>query len=144
MKNFKIFTFAFIICSLIPNMSFSQDYKDYIDPVWDNYYDRNPSGIESNFKGSDFIKVIEYVNFIPKLREIKGDANMFKRVLLSLDFASLRQMMITGNFYSRSKKHDDYYYLYNSYYPKIEKTIWDRYAPYLIPLMEIDGLVKLH
>lgn len=136
--------FAFIIFILISTIGFSQDYKDYIDPIWDSYYDRNPSGIESNFKGSDFIKVIENVNFIPIRNEIKGDINKLNRILLIFEFAALNQMSITGNFYSRSKKHDDYYYLYNSYYPKIEKSTWDRYAPYLIPLMEVDGLIKLN
>jgi len=141
MKRTKYFAFIFFI--FISTFGFSQDYKDYIDPIWDSYYDRNPSGIESNFNGRDFIKVIENVNFIPIRNEIKGDINKLNRILLILEFAALRQMSITGNFYSRSKKHDDYYYLYNSYYPKIEKSTWDRYAPYLIPLMQFDGLIKL-
>lgn len=144
MKKNQLVTILLIFGFLLmPKACFSQDYKDYLDPVWDNYYNSNPSGIDSNYKGSDFIKVVEYVNFIPKRTEIRGDANMLKRVLLSLDFSSLRQMRITGDFYARSKKHDDYYYLYNSYYSKIDKTIWDRYAPYLIPLMEIDGIINL-
>jgi hypothetical protein len=128
----------------ISSVSYGQDYKDYLDPTWDRYYDNNPSGIESNFKGSDFIKVIEYVKFIPRRNEINGDVNKLKQILLIFDFATLRQMSITGNFYSRSKKHDDYYYLYNSFYSKIDKNTWDKYSPYLIPLMEIDGLIKLN
>lgn len=142
MRKFK---FLFIVlCLVISYDGYSQDYKDYIDPSWERYYDNNPSGIESNFKGSDFIKVIEYVKFIPRRNEIRGDVNKLSHILLMFEFADLRQMSITGNFYSRSKKHDDYFYLYNSYYNKIEKSIWDRYAPYLIPLMEIDGLIKLN
>ena len=144
MKNFKLFIFFTVLCLFIPKTILSQDFKDYLDPKWDNYYDNNPSGIESNFSGSDFIKVIDIVNFIPTLREIKGDVNLLKRVLLTLDFASLRQMSMDGNFYSRSKKHDDYYYLYNTVYPKVEKNTWNRYAPYLIPLMSIDGVIKLN
>ena len=92
----------------MPTMGLSQDYRDYLDPKWDNYYNNNPSGIESNFTGSDFIRVIEIVNFIPTLREIKGDVNLLKRVLLTLNYAALRQMKIDGDFYSRSKKHDDF------------------------------------
>ena len=134
----------FIIILFISMHSFSQSYKDYIDPIWDNYYNSNPSGIESNFRGSDFISIVEYVKFIPTRTEIRGDVGKLKKVLLILDFASLQQMMITGNFYSRSRKHDDYYYLYNSYYPKIEKSTWDKYSPYLIPLMQVDGLIKLN
>ena len=143
MKNFKILIFTFLILLSFSNKCFSQDYKNYIDPIWDSYYDRNPSGIESNYTASDFIKVIEYVNFVPRTKEFRGDSDLFKRVLLTFGFPNLRQMMITGDFYSRTIKHDDYYYLYNSYYSKIEKAKWDRFAPYLIPLMEIDGLIKL-
>jgi hypothetical protein len=143
-KNIKSLIVLIIFCSFLPKISFCQSYKDYIDPVWDNYYNRNPSGIETNFKGSDFIKIVEYVNFIPTRSEIRGSQEKLKRVLLILGFESLQQMMITGNFYSRSYKHDDYYYLYNSYYSKIEKITWDRYSPYLIPLMEVDGLIKIN
>jgi len=143
MNNFKTFTLLLVLFVLIPKLSFGQNYKDYIDPVWDKYYNENPSGIKTNFSGTDFIKIIENVNFIPTLKEIKGEANLLKRVLLTLDFASLRQMSIEGDFYSRSRKHDDYYYLYNTLYQKIEKNTWNRYAPYLIPLMSIDGVIKL-
>ena len=128
----------------MPTMGLSQDYRDYLDPKWDNYYNNNPSGIESNFTGSDFIRVIEIVNFIPTLREIKGDVNLLKRVLLTLNYAALRQMKIDGDFYSRSKKHDDYFYLYNTLYPKIDKNIWNRNSPYLIGLMSLDGVIKLN
>jgi hypothetical protein len=72
-----------------------------------------------------------------------GDVNLLKKVLLSFSFEDLRQMSMTGNFYSRSKKHDDYFYLYNLTYKKITKEQWDKYCPYLIPLMEIDGVIKL-
>lgn len=144
MKNHKTLTLLLVLCLFVPKTGFCQDYKDYIAPEWDNYYNRNPSGIESNFTGADFIRVIENVNFIPTLKQIKGDTNKLKQVLLTLDFPSLRQMSIDGNFYSRSHKHDDYYYLYNTYYPKIEKTTWNKYAPYLIPLMSIDGVIKLN
>jgi hypothetical protein len=137
------YLFLFILLS-ISTVCFGQDYKDYLDPTWDKYYDNNPSGIESNFKGNDFIKVIDYVKFIPRRNEIKSDVSKLKQILLIFDFADLRQMSMTGDFYSRSKKHDDYYYLYNSFYTKIDKNTWDKYAPYLIPLMEIDGLIKLN
>lgn len=144
MKHLISILFFGVILSISPNFSFCQGYKDYIDPTWDNYYNKNPSGIESNFSSSDFINVIEYVNFIPRRQEFKGDVNAFKKALLRLDYSSLSQMMRDGSFYSRSKKHDDYFYLYNSYYQKIQKTTWDKYAPYLIPLMNLDGLIKFN
>jgi hypothetical protein len=121
MKNYKLFTFAVLIFLIVPNKNFSQSYEDYLDPFWVDYYKRNPSGIESHFKAIDFIKVIDHVNFIPTKKEYQGDPNIFKIILLSADFQVLRQMMISGIFYSQSKKHDDYFYLYNIFYPKIEK-----------------------
>lgn len=142
-KNLLKFIFAFFIVSNSIS-AYSQDYNEYLSPQWDNYYDRTPSGIKDNFQASDFIKIIDFVGYSPLVAYIKGDVNLFKRLLLALEFADLRQMSITGNFYSRSKKHDDYFQLYNLNYKKISKETWDRYCPYLIPLMEIDGTIKLH
>ncbi len=121
----------------------SQSYTNQIDPYWDNYYNNNPSGIESKFESNDFIRIMELVNFIPKRPEIKGDVSMFKRAILKLNYQSLNQMMIDGSFYSRTIKHNDYFYLYNSTYQKISKSTWDKYAPYLIPLMNLDGQINL-
>ena len=61
MKNIKPFELLLMLCYIVPITCFCQDYKDYIDPTWDKYYDRNPSEIVSNFQGSDFIRVIEIV-----------------------------------------------------------------------------------
>jgi hypothetical protein len=142
----KIKILLFFLLSFTLNKGFSQNYEDYIDPKWDTYYKNRPSGIETKFNSADFISVTESVNFIPVKRLnslIKGDMTLFRKVLLNLDLESLEQMSITGNFYSRSKKHDDFFYLYNSNYKQISKENWDRYCPYLIPLMELDGTVLL-
>ncbi|MGO4819742.1 hypothetical protein [Flavobacterium sp. W22_SRS_FP1] len=114
-----------------------------IDPKWDNYYNNYPSGIVDNHRGSDFINVIDKVSFIPNMRELKGDQQLIKRVILMLSPEDLNQMNITGNYYSRTIKHYDYFELYNMTYNKISKETWDRYAPYLLPLMDIDGTVSL-
>jgi hypothetical protein len=114
-----------------------------IDPKWDNYYDNYPSGIDNNYRSSDFINVIDKVNFVPNMRELKGDQQLIKRVLLMLSPEDLDQMRSTGNYYSRTIKHYDYFELYNMTYNKISKETWDRYAPYLLPLMDIDGTVSL-
>lgn len=114
-----------------------------LDQKWDNYYDQYPTSIRTNYEGTDFIKVIKDVNFSPNMREIKGDQDMFIRVILSLSLDALRQMSIDGDYYSRTKKHNDYYLLYNMNYEDISKDKWNRLCPYLIPLMSIDGIVKL-
>jgi len=115
-----------------------------IDSKWDSFYESNPSGIESNYRGTDFIKVMDAVNFIPQSSLLKKDVQLLKKALLMLDEASLKQMSITGNYYSRTIKHDDYFALYNLYYNKITKTTWDKYCPYLLPLMDLDQVVILN
>ncbi len=135
----------FTLTSIFSQSVIAQDYKDYLSPYWDSYYDNYPSNIEKAFNASDFIAIIDLTKFNPRtVSMFKGDVNLLKKTLYALDFPSLRQMSITGNFYSRSKKHDDYFNLYNLTYTKINKETWDKYCPYLIPLMEVDGLIKLH
>jgi len=132
---------AFFFISIF---SIGQSFGSQIDQYWDNFYNKNPSGIENNFQSIDFIRVMEIVKFSPKRSDIRGDVSLFKKALLSLNYQSLSQMMRDGSFYSRTIKHDDFYYLYNSTYQKISKSTWDNYAPYLIPLMKMDGIIKLN
>lgn len=132
-----------LICLLcLSTVVKSQDYKDYLSDYWNSYYDKYPSGIKDAHKASDFIRIIEYTGFIPRSKDFNKDVELLKRSLLSLDYADLRQLMIKGDFYSRTKMHDDYYTLYNITYTKITKEIWDRYCPYLIPLMKVDGVIS--
>lgn len=142
MKKYKFCILLFIL--LKSSFAFSQDYKDYLSPYWDEYYNSHPSAIEQNFQASDFINVIDYVSFSPKSSYLNGSVSLLKKCLLKLEYADLRQMMITGRFYSRTKKHDDYFQLYNLTYNSISKGTWDSYCPYLLPLMELDGTIKLH
>jgi len=134
-----------ILFLTITFIAFSQDYKDMLSSQWDKYYDNYPSGIEENFQGSDFIKIIDAVGFTPRSSSMfKGDLNLLKKVLFAFNFDALKQLSITGNFYSRTKKHDDYLQLYNLTYKSISNEMWNKYCPYLIPLMEMDGLLKLN
>lgn len=135
-----LLTFVLVTLSIF---SYSQDYKEYLSTQWDNYYNNHPSSIKDNYQASDFIKIIDQVEFSPTSSYMKGDVNILKKGLLKLEFADMRQLSITGNFFSRSKKHDDYFQLYNLTYKKLSKEDWDSYCPYLIPLMELDGLIKL-
>jgi hypothetical protein len=142
MKKAKFCILLFFI--LKSSFAFCQDYKEYLSPYWDDYYNSHPSAIEKNYQASDFINVIDYVSFSPKASYLNGSVTLLKKCLLKLEYADLRQMMITGSFYSRSKKHDDYFQLYNLTYTTISKGTWDSYCPYLIPMMELDGIIKLH
>jgi hypothetical protein len=126
-KLLIFFIFAFAICT------------SQISQKWDNYYNKNPSGIENNYSAKTFIEVINYLSFQSKTYKPDSD---FKKMLLMLPYEYLRQMMITGNYYSRTIKHDDYFLLYNMSYNEISKENWDIYAPFLLPLMEIDGVVR--
>ena len=142
MKNLRLLLFTFIFIALTVKTT-GQNQSPNIDPHWDAYYDNNPSGIENNFSGMDFIKVIELVGFIPQGPQLK-DVQILKKVLLRFDTADLRQMMITGKYFCRTFKHDDYFSLYNLYYQKITKETWNKYCPYLLPLMDLDQVVQLH
>lgn len=142
MKFLKILLFT-LICSTGPNHTFGQNQFPDVDPKWDNYYNNDPSGIEKNFKGLDFIRIIELVDFNPQSALMRKDVQLMKKMLLMLDEASLRQMMINGRYYCRTFKHDDYFALYNLYYNKVEKAMWDKYCPYLLVLMDLDDAIKL-
>lgn len=137
------FLLLILIFSVLVTRALGQNNFPDISPKWDNYYKSTPSGIEYNFSGNDFIKVIELVNFAPQSSQLQHDAQLLKKVILNLDQADLRQMKITGNYYSRTFKHDDYFELYNMYYKKLSKETWDKYCPYLLPLMDLDGVVNL-
>lgn len=142
MKKLKLLLFSLFYLGMTI-VTTGQNQSPNIDPQWDRYYRNNPSGIDNNFSGIDFIRVIEFVDFIPQSSQIK-DVQILKKVLLRFDTADLRQMMITGSYFSRTFKHDDYFALYNLYYKKISKENWDKYCPYLLPLMDLDQSVQLH
>jgi hypothetical protein len=137
----KIYFVQILIIFCFINAEAQTNYN--LDSTWDNYYNSNPSGIAQNFQSSDFINVINRVNFIPKRRELNGNQNLLIRAILMLEFDDLRQMSITGNYYSRTKKHDDYFMLYNMTYEPISKDTWNRLCPYLLPIMDIDGTLNL-
>lgn len=139
--NFTSLLAIILLCLLNTKMYSQSNFN--IDRLWDNYYNTNPSGIENNYSASDYINVIEKVNFIPVRKELNGSSQLLKRVLLTLGADSLRQMMITGNYYSRTIKHNDYFNLYNMTYSQINKDTWNKLCPYLIPLMDLDGTLNL-
>ncbi len=138
----KILEVAILVLICMTGNLKAQNVTDYIDPEWEQFYKIHPSGIENNFSANDFIKIVDKFDFVPCSKDFNHSAKFFKRVLLMLDFPSLRQMKINGLFYASSYKHDDYYTLYNLSYNKISKADWDRYCPYLIGLMSFDGLIK--
>lgn len=123
----------------------SNYYDSNIDPKWVKYYTENPSGIETNYSASDFIKVIDKVHFIPvKKLYNNNDNRLLKSALLRLDYQDFEQLKIDGKYFAITKNHDLYFEIYNSHYYKISKYEWDRLCPYLIPLMNVDGVIKLN
>jgi hypothetical protein len=137
---FKALIVVAIMLSFLTRIEAQQQFPD-IDPQWDKYYREHPSGISERFQGVDFIQIIEKVGFIPANRSFEKNVDLLKRVLLNFEQAELNQMRITGNYKSRTYKHDDYYYLYNSTYKKLTKPEWDNLCPYLIALMTVDGTI---
>jgi hypothetical protein len=141
--NSKIFL-AVTLFTFISLSSKAQQTDPNISPYWESYYDSRPSGIRENFQATDFIKIIDYFNFIPKSNLLQKNQQFLKKVLLMLDQNDLKQMSIDGWYYSMTKKHDDYFMLYNLTYQPISKDYWNAYCPYLIPLMSLDSTIKLN
>jgi hypothetical protein len=141
--NAKTLLIIAFLC--ITTISSKAQYNDpNISTYWDNYYNNNPSGIEINYQATDFINAINLVSFKPKSNLLQKSQDLLKKALLMLDQGSLKQMSIDGNYYSRIKKHDDYFALYNLVYEPISKSQWDRICPYLIPIMSLDNSIKLN
>lgn len=138
---FVLSIFTLGIC--ISNFSYGQSPNLNIDSHWDKYYDEHPSGIAEHYQAIDFINVVNTVGFVPTRKEFEGNVDLLKRILLGLSVNDLRQMRIDGDYYSRTYKHNDYFELYNLSYKRIDQSTWNKYAPYLIPLMSIDGIVSL-
>lgn len=144
MENFKSLKKLLVVVVLLCfNDTCLSQTNFNIDITWDAYYNLHPSGIESNFESSDFVDVVERVNLIPVRKEFNGNQQLLKRVLLMFSPADLKQMQITGNYYSRTTKHDDYFRLYNMVYKPINKDEWNKLCPYLIPIMDLDGTINL-
>jgi hypothetical protein len=139
MNRFSISLVIIILIFLTGNVGYSQ-YSD-IDPKWGKYYDDNPTKIRNSFSSNDFITIMNFVEFNPTRKELNSSRIMLKKVLLMLDNETLNQMSIEGDYYSRTRKHDDWFELYNLTYKTITKNDWDRLCPYLIMLMKIDGLI---
>jgi hypothetical protein len=121
----------------------AQQTDPNISPYWENYYRQYPTEIEEKYQGIDFIQVIEEVNFQPKSSLLQNQT-ILKKGLLIFSQEALRQMSIDGWYYSMTKKHDDYFTLYNLTYQPISKETWNRLCPFLIPLMSIDSTIKLN
>jgi hypothetical protein len=142
--NQSIISIFILSLSLLTSNTLKAQSNPNISPIWDSYYDSHPSGIRGNYQASDFIRIIENVNFIPNRNLFEKDQQLLKKLLLRLPQEGVNQLSITGDYYSRTKKHDDYFTLYNLVYKPISKDLWDRICPYLIPLMDLDYTIKLH
>jgi hypothetical protein len=135
--------FILTFLSILNITSFAQQNKD-IDPVWEKYYKENPARVYEHYTGSDFITVIDSVEFVPAKNGVfNGRVNLLKRMLLTASHDGLEILSSEGWYYSRTYKHDDFYFLYNMTYKKITKKMWDVFCPYLIPLMNLDGTINL-
>lgn len=145
MKKNKIYYIVgmLLIFNLSSTTLLSQTNNPNVSPKWQAYYENNPSGIEENYQSSDFIRIAKLVGYSTVQKEMQGNSDLFEKILLSLSQATLKQMMINGWYHSKTYKHDDYFLLYNKYYKIITKDTWDKYCPYLIPLMSIDGVINI-
>ena len=138
----KIFSLLLLLVLAFPLKGLGQAFPD-VDPVWDSYYNSHPTTIRQKHQASDFIDLIAGVEFVPRSEMFRNDVTLLKRGLLMLGQEELDQMAISGDYAARSKKHYDYFLLYNSTYNPIQKVTWDLWCPYLLPLMHIDNLISI-
>lgn len=120
-----------------------ETFKD-IDPELYKYYEKHPSGIKEHHTGSDFINIMNKVDFVPTRKECVENVKLFSIMLLSMNADELNQMMLDGDYFSRTYKSKDYYMLYNLTYVPVNQNIWNNYSPYLIILMALDEVIKLY
>ena len=124
--------------------AFSQTQDSNIDPAWDNYYNQHPTEISQVKSGGDFLSWKNLFSIHTNGKMFHGDDDLFDKTILNLDSKTITQLIIDGDYYSRTYKHNDYFTLYNLCYGKtnpIQKAVWDEYCPYLIAIMEIDGTI---
>lgn len=141
--KYKLF---FSIPCLIMGMIFTahaQSVNTQLDPYWENYYNKNPTNIKTNYTAKDFIAIVDSVEFVPSSVNLKKNTALFKKGLNRIDIKSLQQMSVEGWYQARTKKHREYFFLYNRTYNPITEERWNRLCPYLIILMVFDELIKL-
>ena len=143
MSSYLIKIKILFVCLIFHFSSYSQRTEPQFDPSWVKYYQDNPPEIRNNFKATDFIRVIELLKFKPINEKFRGNDKLLKMALLYLNYNDLEMLKGQGWYHSQTFKHDDYFYLYNNFYNKIDKATWDIYCPYLLPIMDIDGTVNL-
>lgn len=112
MKKTKFLSLSILFVNFCFN-GFSQNNFPEISPKWDKFYDDNPSEINQNFQATDFIQIERKVGFISTRKEFKNNMKSYETVLLKLPYSDLEQLKIHGLYYSRSYKHDDWFYVYN-------------------------------
>lgn len=129
---------SFIVLLSITFSTYAQ-----ISEKWEAYYNANPSEISTKFQGIDFLYVARKFGFKPTRIEFKNNYALYEKVILNLSYSALDQFKVHGWYYSRTVKHDDWFYIYNQNYKSIQKDDWDKWCPYLIPLMSSDGTILL-
>lgn len=142
MKHFRIYSIvglqlmAFKLFAQVPTYSKSEQAN--LDKWYDTY-----KTVE--YTAFDYIHLFDTLQFkFVKNEKLKGvDATTIKAVFLQTSIEALRQMNRDGNYYC-SLRHDEYYELWNIYYPKISKPFWDQNCKGLVILMSLDEIVTLH
>ena len=143
LQLFKLRLLLFILlCGLLNSMkgncqlpTYSKTEQANLDRWYDIYE-------ENEYTALDYIELIDKINFkfVKDPTFINEDMKTFKAVLLQLESDALRQMNLDANYYC-SLKHDEFYLLWNMYYPKITKEFWDMNCKGLFILMKLDRVV---
>ncbi len=93
------------------------------------------------WSASDFVNTLDTMiirgdfKFVKRLKNF--DIKSIKATILNMGVDAVRQMNIDGWYYC-SVKHEDCFKLWNLYYPRLNRTIFDSYCKGLVYLMILD------
>ena len=121
----------------------AQSNNTQLDPFWESYYVKNPAAILSKYSVKDFIAIVDSVDFVPTNANLKRNVSVFKKGFYRMDQKMLQQMSVEGLYQAKTKKHRDYFFLYNRTYNPISEERWNKFCPYLIIFMVFDELIKI-
>ena len=98
----------------------------------DKYHDKDLTGLK-------ITRMIDSAGFIPK--KLTTDIKQFKALILQLSDEAITQINI-DTWYLCSRKHDENFEIYNTYYEPLTKGFFDQHCKALIALMLLDGTIK--
>ena len=123
--NFALFTILIFQLAFM-NLKAQSNYTD-------KYYK------DGEYSLLSIVKAIDKTGF--ELQNLEISLQDFKKIVLQLEDADIRQLNISSR-YLCTEKHNDNFEIWNMFYKKITKSFYDENCEQLIALMILDGTIK--